>query len=56
MTTLTITSRNQGFGYDEASALAALSIFHRAALLIGAALLTVRGLKSAAQALRPAHA
>ena len=43
-------------GYDEASALAALSIFQRAALLIGAALLTVGGLKTAAQALRPAHA
>ena len=56
MTTLTITSLNQGFGYAEASSVQAFAVIEKLAGFAGAVLQAVRGLRVGGAALRPAQA
>ena len=56
MTTLTITSRNQGFGYNEAASVQSFAVIEKLANFAGSVLQAVRSLKVSGAALRPAQA
>ena len=56
MTTLTITSRNQGFGYNEAASVQSFAVVEKLAGFAGAVLQAVRSVKVGGATLRPARA
>ena len=56
MTTLTITSRNQGFGYNEAASVHSFAVVEKLASFAGAVLQAVRSFKVGGATLRPAQA
>ena len=56
MTTLTITSRNQGFGYDEAASVQTFAVIEKLAGFAGAVLQAARNVKFGGATLRPAQA
>ena len=56
MTTLTITSLNQGFGYTEGASVQAFAVIEKLAGFAGSLLQAVRGLRDGGAALRPAQA
>lgn len=56
MTTLTITSRNQGFGYTEAASVQSFAVIEKLAGFAGAFLQAVRNFRLGGAALRQAQA